>query len=80
MPFASQLPDHRTTFFSPIVGPLKVRYYFTAAKLDAQCHRCSWTFFKSTEPAAKAALLEHLWEAHSEIPKPRSNNTLMAGK
>lgn len=80
MPFASQLPDHRDRYFVPIVGPLRVRYYMPGAKVDAQCHRCNWTFFKRSEIEAKNALLEHFWDNHSEIPKPRPNNALLPGK
>lgn len=80
MPFASQLPYHGDRYFAPIIGPLRVRYYFAGVKVDAQCHRCNWTFFKWSEAEAKNALLEHLWENHSDIPKARPNNSLMPGK
>lgn len=53
-----------------------VRYYVPTSKLECVCHVCRWADFYWTEAECKTALRAHIWQEHSPIPKPDSNDRL----
>lgn len=74
-------PDHRELYFT-IPGPLMISftdmrpYNRPACNLEVNCHKCNWSFFKSTFVESVEILLFHLWDAHDPQPKPHSRNVL----
>lgn len=54
-----------------MIGPLKIlNPAGPRQKFEAQCHLCSWTFFKWTIAEAEELLEAHLQSAHINPPKP----------
>lgn len=53
-----------------MTGPLKIRNPEPGQKFEAQCHLCSWAFFKWTVAEAEAILSDHLETAHVNPPEP----------
>jgi hypothetical protein len=70
-------PHWSEVYFAAVVGPLMVQYYHATAKVEGWCHLCDrWSSFEWTETEAKQAVQHHLFQYHSPLPKPESNDKL----
>ena len=60
-----------------LIGPLQIIYYHPKSKVEGVCHLCgSPVRFEWTVDECKQSILRHIWDWHSDQPKPQSNDKL----